>query len=110
MVAGCGGPRTYIHPNPEALDAVKKIAIVPFKNLAQDANAGNKVRVYFVIELLKTGSFEVMDIGETDRLLKINGLSYEASPVPAIGNARNPENLYPGAVGLCACEFRGLPA
>ena len=87
VVAGCGGPRSYIHPNP-GLEALKKIAVVPFTNLAKDANSGDKVRVYFIIELLKTGSFDVMDIGETDRLLKINNLSYEASPLPVVGMSR----------------------
>ncbi|MFC1719122.1 hypothetical protein ACFL6S_36050 [Candidatus Poribacteria bacterium] len=87
VASGCGGPRTYIHPNP-GLDAIRKLAVVPFTNLAQDGNAASRVRVYFIIELLKTGSFDVMDIGETDRLMKMNGLGYDTSPIPAIGISR----------------------
>jgi len=86
--AGCAGPRTYIHPNPEALDAVRKVVVMPFGNLSADTNAGEKVRISFVIELLRTGGFDVIDIGEADRLLKIASLSYEASTVPAIGISR----------------------
>lgn len=87
MATGCGGPRTYIHPN-AGLDSVKKVVVMPFGNLSSDTNAGGKVRIYFVIELLKTGAFDVMDIGESDRLLKAASLSYEASPMPAIGISR----------------------
>ena len=88
VVAGCAGPRTYIHPNPEALDVVKKVVVMPFGNLSADTNAGAKVRISFVIELLRTGGFDVIDIGEADRLLKIASLSYEESVVPAIGISR----------------------
>lgn len=86
---GCGGPSTYIHPSP-GLDMVKKVAVMPFDNLSKDTNAGDKVRIGFVIELLKTGSFDVMDIGEADRLLRAAGLSYDIaqSPAPAIRISR----------------------
>jgi len=77
FVAGCGKPHVYIHPSP-GLDRISKMAVIPFDNLTKDDKAAEKVRNGFVIELLRTGSFNVIDTGETDRLLKAAGLSYGA--------------------------------
>lgn len=80
LIAGCGKPHVYIHPSP-GLDRISKMAIMPFDNLTKDDKAAEKVRNGFVIELLRTGSFSVIDTGETDRLLKVAGLSYGAQGV-----------------------------
>jgi len=77
LMAGCGKPRIYIHASP-GLDRISKMAVMPFDNLTKDDKAAEKVRNGFVIELLRTGSFNVVDKGETDRLLKVAGLSYGA--------------------------------
>ncbi len=76
-IAGCGGPNAYIHPNP-GLDRIKRIAVVSFDNFSKDDKAGEKVRNGFVIELLRTGSFNVVDIWEVDRILREAGTSYSA--------------------------------
>jgi len=92
LMAGCSGPRVYIHPNP-GLDSIKRMAVLPFGNFSKDDKAGNKVRANFVIELLRTASFNVVDIGETDRLLQIAELSYTTSgtAIPGIGAAQTAE-------------------
>ena len=74
---GCSGPHVYIHPNP-GLDRIKRMAVMPLENFSQDSRAGDKVRNGFVIELLRTGSFNVIDTGETDRIMQAYGLSYSA--------------------------------
>ena len=74
LMAGCG-PHVYIHPSP-GLDLINKMAVMPFDNLTKDDKAAEKVRNGFVIETLRTGSFNVIDTGETDRLLQAAGLSY----------------------------------
>ena len=74
LMAGCG-PHVYIHPSP-GLDRISKMAVMPFDNLTKDDKAAEKVRNGFIIETLRTGSFNVIDIGETDRLLQAAGLSY----------------------------------
>ncbi len=93
IMAGCSGPRTYIHPM--GVSAVRKIVVLPMGNLSNDGKAGDKVRMNFVIELLKTENFDVIDIGEADRLLGIAGLSYGgANGVPsalAIGISKDGE-------------------
>jgi TolB-like protein len=86
MVAtGCGKPHVYIHPSP-GLDRISKIAVLPFDNLTKDDKSAEKVRNGFVIELLRTGSFSVMDTGETDRILQAAGLSYSAGRDTAISS------------------------
>ena len=77
VTAGCGKPHVYIHPNP-GLDRIKRIAIMPFDNFTKDDKASEKVRTNFVIELLRTGGSNVMDISETDRIMQQAGLSYSA--------------------------------
>lgn len=77
LMAGCG-PHVYIHPSP-GLDLINKMAVMPFDNLTKDDKAAEKVRNGFVIETLRTGSFNVIDTGETDRLLQAAGLSYSLS-------------------------------
>ena len=85
VMAGCSKPNVYIHPSP-GLDRIKKMAVMPFDNLSKDSGAAEKVRTGFVIELLRTGSFNVIDANETDRILQEAGLSYSVSqsPVPSI--------------------------
>ena len=82
MMSGCGGPRTYIHSSP-GLDAIRRIVVMPFENLSSDDSASDRVRGSFVIELLKTGAFDVMAVGEADRLLKLASLSYDVTKMPA---------------------------
>lgn len=75
MTAGCGKPHVYMHPSP-GLDRIKRIAVMPFDNMTKEDKAGERVRVGFVLELLRIGNLSVMDTNETDRLLKEAGLSY----------------------------------
>jgi TolB-like protein len=92
LAAGCGGPQVYIHPNP-GFERIKRMAVLPLDNFTKDDKASNKVRANFVIELLRTASFNVVDIGETDRLLQIAELSYTTSgtAIPGIGAAQTAE-------------------
>ena len=85
MVAfGCGGPQVYMHPNP-GFERIKRMAVLPLDNFTKDDKASDKVRANFVVELLRTASFNVMDIGETDRLLQIAELSYTTSQISIPG-------------------------
>jgi len=100
ITSGCSGPRIYIHPTP-GFDRIKKIAVMPFNNLSTDDKAGEKVRNSFVVELLRTGSFGVLDIGETDKLLQSAGLSYSESqnPTPVV-NAPNAPGAKPEEIPI----------
>ena len=90
MTAGCGKPHVYMHPSP-GLDRIKKVAVMPFDNMAKEDKAGERIRVGFVLELLRTGSLSVIDINETDRLLKEAGISYtEGQMLSAPAGVRGP--------------------
>jgi hypothetical protein len=52
---------------------------MPFDNFTREDKASEKVRSHFVVELLITGLFNVMDINEVDRILQREGLSYNLS-------------------------------
>lgn len=80
VTAGCSKPYVYMHPSP-GLDRIKRIAVMPFDNFTKDDKASEKVRTNFVVELLMTGLFNVMDIGEVDRILQREGLSYSSSQI-----------------------------
>ncbi len=101
VMAGCSGPRVYIHPNP-GLDSIKRMAVLPFGNFSKDDKANDKVRANFVIELLRTASFNVVDIGETDRLLQIAELSYTTSgmAIPGISASETAEGQAPDSEPL----------
>ncbi len=94
VAIGCAKPHVYIHPNP-GFDRIEKIAVMPFDNFTNDDKAGEKVRTNFVIELLRTGSFNVMDIGETDRILQVSELSYgvSQSSIPVISATEAEEGI-----------------
>ena len=62
VVAGCSKPHMYIHPSP-GLERIKKMAVMPFDNMTKDSKSGEKVRSGFVLELLRTGSFNVIIFG-----------------------------------------------
>lgn len=125
--AGCAGPHVYIHPTP-GLDRIRRMVVMPFDNLAKDDKADEKVRANFVIELLRTGVFNVVDTGEVDRTLQREGLSYSVSqsaipsvrvsgteqeaiaPVPVsskIGDALKAEAILVGAVETYSTERVG---
>ncbi|MFQ6039845.1 MAG: hypothetical protein ACE5PV_03230 [Candidatus Poribacteria bacterium] len=101
---GCSRPHVYIHPTP-GLDSIKRISVMPFDNFTDDEQAGKKVRANFVIELLRTGSFDVMDTGEVDSILEKEGLSYgeiqratisTAGPIQSVvPNTSPPQNISP---------------
>lgn len=99
VVTGCAGPHVYIHPNP-GLDTIKKIAVMPFDNFSKDDKASEKVRNGFVIELLRTCSFNVIDVNETDRRLREAGLSYNTSQNPAVSAPKIEKETADSAVPL----------
>ena len=84
VAVGCGGPQVYMHPNP-GFERIKRMAVLPLDNFTKDDKASDKVSANFVVALLRNASFNVMDIGETDRLLQIAELSYTTSQIPTPG-------------------------
>ncbi len=70
IMNGCAGSRvvSYVHPNADFL-LVRRVALLPFEDLSDNANAGKKVREIFLAELLKPGYFDVVETGEMNKVL-----------------------------------------
>jgi len=69
-LAGCSRhPRLFFKP---AFDfsGSKKIAVLPFENLADDGGAGEKLQKIFLVELLKQNQWQVLEPGEVEQALK----------------------------------------
>lgn len=63
--AGCAGmaPTRYVNPGFN-FGFVKRVAVLPFENLANDPQAGTRATRLFVTELLASGAVEVVEPGE----------------------------------------------
>lgn len=64
--AGCGSLtdiRSFMHEEAD-FSFYQKVGLLPFKNLAEDRLAGEKVTEHFMTELLIKGELEVMDTGQ----------------------------------------------
>ena len=70
LLVGCASTtvKSYVHPNADFL-FVKRIALLPFKDLSNGRDVDKKVREIFLSELLKQGYFDVVEAGEMHRLL-----------------------------------------
>lgn len=64
--AGCGSlmeSRSFVNPQTD-FSFYKRVGLLPFKNMAEDRLAGEKVTEHFMTELLIAGELEVMDPGQ----------------------------------------------
>jgi TolB-like protein len=65
-LAGCGGPRTFVHPDVD-ISYYERIGVLPFRNLSGDRLAGEKITGALVTELLLKKGFEVVEPGQFRR-------------------------------------------
>lgn len=73
-LAACSVGTRYTNPTSD-LGTVKRVAVLPFENLAGDKIAGDRVHKIFLTELLATEAFTVVEPGEVMRAVR-NG-NYE---------------------------------
>lgn len=59
----------FLHENAD-LGAVGTVAVLPFQNLTDDRSAAEKVHDLFLIELLSTGAFDVVEPGQVTQVLR----------------------------------------
>jgi TolB-like protein len=108
MLAACASESrmsVYRHPNAD-LGAFKRVAVLPLDNLTTDRFASERVREVLVVELSSMETFQVVESGEVNRVLRalnITNLS-EAGPelIGKIGKELKAEALLLGSV----MEFR----
>ncbi len=70
---------TFVHPQAD-FSLIERVAVLPLENLTQEPTAGEKVRQLLVIEMLSSGSVEVVDVGEVARALRSLSITNPASP------------------------------
>jgi hypothetical protein len=70
---------TYIDPAAD-FSLIQRVAVLPLENLTGDPAASEKVRQLLIIELLSTGTVEVVDVGEVARAIRTLGVINPISP------------------------------
>jgi TolB-like protein len=75
-------PSVYVHPMAD-FSVFRKVAVFPLDNLTTDRFAGERVREVLVTEMLAMGAFDLVDVGEVNRILRMQKL--DASGVTALG-------------------------
>lgn len=73
---GCGGKKhqaTFVHPMVD-LGAIRTVAVLPFENMTGNPEAASKVHGIFLIELLSTGAFDVIEPGRVTKVLQVSGI------------------------------------
>lgn len=75
IATGCAaGPRLFVNHKAD-LTYYQRIAVVPFANLTNDANAGERVTRAFMTELVMAERFQIVEPGEFHGMLeRIGGL------------------------------------
>jgi hypothetical protein len=101
-VAGCGAPATsYLHPNVD-FGYMERAAVLPFRNLSQDALAGARIQSIFLMELLEEDVLSIVDPRETEAAMRSLGLSADQDLAPekavALGAKLGVEALFFGIV------------
>lgn len=78
--AGCPHrPTTFVHPQAD-FSLIRRVAVLPLENLTTDVTAAEKVRQILIIQLLSSGSVDVVDVGEVARGLKAAGVANPVAP------------------------------
>ncbi len=80
ICAGCAGNvTTFIHPQAD-FSLVRRVAVLPIENLTREPTASPKVRQLLIIELLSSGSVEVVDVGEVAHAIRMTGVAPPSAP------------------------------
>jgi hypothetical protein len=73
LVAGCAaGPRLFVNHEAD-LSYYQRVAVVPFANLTNDPNAGERVTRAFITELVIAQRFQLIEPGEFHGMLERTG-------------------------------------
>lgn len=90
-LSGCMGAKNKVYINPNInFRFIKKVAVLPFENLAQDRFADKKMRDVFVTTLLASEVVDVPELGEV--LQVINSMGIASGEVQSGFGAPNPQS------------------
>jgi len=95
----------YTHPNAD-FSTYERIAVLPLENLSADRFGSERVREILAIELSAQGLFEVVEVGEVNRQLRVQQLGAATElgeeEVKQLGQGLGVQGLMIGSV----IEFR----
>ena len=80
LVAGCATSKRSYKNNNMDFSSLKRVAVLPFKNLTSDDNAAERVRDSFMGMLLATNAVYVLPPGEVARGISRVGIHNPATP------------------------------
>lgn len=66
-VVACSGPRSYLNPEAD-MGFYRRIGVAAFVSLADDPRAAQKLQRVLVTELLKRGDFEIVPLGQFEKI------------------------------------------
>lgn len=79
-ISGCARHATTFVNQAADFDLIQRVAVLPLENLTSDPAAAEKVRQLLIIELLSSGSVEVVDVGEVSRALRALSIPNASAP------------------------------
>lgn len=101
---GCRSQETssyYVHPNAD-FSLYQRVAVLPLENLTSDRFAGERVRELLTVELASMGAFDVVELGEVNRVLRAQDVPVVSEvgteKVRALGEALGVQALMTGSV------------
>ncbi len=111
ITAGCGiKPTVFLHPQYN-FRFVERVAVIPFENLSTDQGAGARATQVFVTELFSSEAFDVVEPGETNRVLESYSLvrtsALTADQIISIGKQLNVQGIFLGTVTESSSQRTG---
>lgn len=92
---------TFVNPQAD-FSLIRRVAVLPLENLVQDQTAAEKIRQLLIIELLSSGSVEVVDVGEVARGLAAAKVVSATSPgteeIQRLGRELDVQGVIAGSV------------
>ncbi len=103
LASGCGGPRTYVHPDVD-VSYYETLGVLPFRNLTNDRLAGEKITGIFTTELLMKKRFEVVEPGQFRRIARnvlsgsLDSGEWTAENIAKLGTSAGVQGVITGTV------------
>jgi len=92
---------SYVHPDVD-LSFIRRVAIVPYENMSQDAYADERLRSLFLMRILREGSLEVVEPGAvTDAMIRLRfptGSTLSPEQYVALGKELGVDGIFTGSV------------
>ena len=102
LAAGCSAPLSNFNVSPAQIKNVSCVAVLPFQNSSQNANAGKILSDIVSIKVMSIGDFSVMTRPDVQDILSARGILFKngisVSDAPAIGKILGVQAVFAGEV------------